>query len=161
MAIDSPFGGRPRPAPAHASLFLRDDALRRGSAGVVDAARLILADMDAVLDAEGLNRSHREVLALIAAEPGLGMGALQARLPLSKQNVHRLTATLLERGLIRQKAGRDDRRRRLFYLTEAGEALDRRLFDAVRGRIKQAYRQAGPEAVNGFWLVVEALAGGR
>ena len=157
MPADVPPGRRP-PAP-HASLFLRDDALRRGTALLTDAATLFLADMDGVLEAEGLNRSHREVLTIIAEHPGIGMTALQGRLPLSKQNIHRLTGTLLQRGLIEQSPGRDDRRRRLFYLTTAGQALDRRLFEAVRARIKQAYRQAGPEAVNGYWQVLEVMTG--
>ena len=46
---------------------------------------------------------------------------------------------------------------RNLYLTEAGIALERRLSDAQRARMRAAYRQAGPEAVAGFRTVLEAM----
>ena len=43
------------------------------------------------------------------------------------------------------------------FLTENGTALEQELSDAQRERMRQAYREAGPEAVQGFRTVLEAM----
>ena len=43
------------------------------------------------------------------------------------------------------------------YLTEEGVALERRLSDAQRARMRAAFRNAGPDAVAGFRTVLEAM----
>jgi DNA-binding MarR family transcriptional regulator len=43
------------------------------------------------------------------------------------------------------------------HLTEKGEALEQELSNAQRVRMRAAYRQAGPEAVQGFKRVLEAM----
>ncbi len=53
--------------------------------------------------------------------------------------------------------GKTDKRERHLYLTDAGLALERKLSDAQRARMRVAYRTAGPEAVAGFRQVLEAM----
>ena len=50
-----------------------------------------------------------------------------------------------------------DRRERQLHLTAKGTALERRLSEAQRARMRQAYRAAGPQAVAGFRQVLEAM----
>ena len=53
--------------------------------------------------------------------------------------------------------GKRDKRERHLYLTEKGRALERALSDAQRARMRAAYRAAGPQAVQGFRAVLEAM----
>ena len=55
------------------------------------------------------------------------------------------------------RVGRLDKRERHLYLTEEGKALEAKLSDAQRARMRAAYRKAGPEAVAGFRQVLEAM----
>ena len=64
---------------------------------------------------------------------------------------------LVDEGYVGQAPGFEDRRLRLLTLTDKGQALERRLFDAQRDRIAQAYRTAGPQAVQGFRTVMRAM----
>ena len=49
-----------------------------------------------------------------------------------------------------------ERERRL-HLTPKGAELERALSDAQRARMRAAYRAAGPQAVQGFRTVLEAM----
>jgi DNA-binding MarR family transcriptional regulator len=53
--------------------------------------------------------------------------------------------------------GREDRRQRLLSLTPSGAALERRLFERQRARLAPAWREAGPEAVEGFRRVMRGI----
>jgi DNA-binding MarR family transcriptional regulator len=58
---------------------------------------------------------------------------------------------------VESRVGQADKRERHLYLTEAGAALERKLSDAQRARMRMAFREAGPEAVAGFRTVLEAM----
>ena len=64
---------------------------------------------------------------------------------------------LLEEGFIAQKPGMRDRRQRLLELTAKGADLERSLSERQRRRIASAYREAGPEAVEGFRKVLRGI----
>ncbi|MBT4231076.1 MAG: MarR family transcriptional regulator, partial [Rhodobacteraceae bacterium] len=53
--------------------------------------------------------------------------------------------------------GQRDKRDRHLALTETGHALEQKLSDAQRRRMRSAFRQVGPEAVAGFRKVLEAM----
>ncbi len=76
---------------------------------------------------------------------------------MTKQSLNRVLRTLVEDGLVRSEVGREDKRERHLFLTEAGAALERELSDAQRERMRAAYRAAGSEAVAGFRRVLEAM----
>jgi len=65
--------------------------------------------------------------------------------------------TLIEDGLVESRVGQSDKRERHLFLTDKGAALEGRLSDAQRARMRAAYRAAGPEAVAGFRQVLEAM----
>ena len=92
-----------------------------------------------------------------AAIPGLTVSALLAILRITKQSLARVLNLLVEKGYVSQAPGYEDRRLRLLTLTEKGQALERRLFEASARLLTNAYRKAGPQAVDGFRAVMRAL----
>ena len=67
----------------------------------------------------------------------------------------------IEDGLVDSRIGRRDRRERQLTLTDKGAALERRLSESQRARMRAAYRAAGPQAVTGFRQVLEAMMDGE
>ncbi len=112
---------------------------------------------DKVLEELGLGRAHHRALHFIGRNPGITVSGLLAILRITKQSLARVLNALVDRGYVSQAPGFEDRRLRLLTLTEAGEALERRLFDGQREKLARAYRDAGPQAVEGFRTVMRAM----
>ena len=93
----------------------------------------------------------------IGRAPGLTVSSLMAILGVTKQSLNRVLRTLVDDGLVEARIGREDRRERNLYLTDKGSVLERSLSDAQRARMRAAYRAAGPQAVQGFRQVLEAM----
>ena len=138
-------------------LFLTDDQLRRGIEAMFFAYRAFTADPDLILTELDYGRAHHRALHFINRDPGLTVTSLLAVLGVTKQSLNRVLRTLIEDGLVESRVGPTDRRERNLYLTEAGEALENRLSDAQRARMRDAFREAGPKAVAGFRRVLEAM----
>lgn len=138
-------------------LFLTDEQLRRGIEAMFFAYRAFTADPDAILVGMDYGRAHHRALHFIQREPGLTVTALLAVLGVTKQSLNRVLRRLVEDGLVESRVGRRDRRERMLFLTETGTALERRLSEAQRARMRAAYRNAGPQAVAGFRQVLEAM----
>ena len=112
---------------------------------------------DQVLDELGLGRAHHRALHFIGRNPGVTVSGLLAILRITKQSLARVLNALVDQGYVGQAPGFEDRRLRLLTLTEQGQALEQRLFNAQRDRIAQAYRLAGPQAVQGFRTLMRAM----
>ena len=138
-------------------LFLTDEQLRQGIEAMYFAYRGFTADPDRILGGMAYGRAHHRALHFIARAPGTTVNNLLDILGVTKQSLNRVLRTLMEDGLVTSKVGEVDRRQRHLSLTEEGVALERRLSDAQRARMRAAYRQAGPEAVAGFRTVLEAM----
>lgn len=138
-------------------LFLTDDQLRRGIEAMFFAYRAFTADPDIILADMDYGRAHHRALHFINRDPGLTVTSLLAVLGVTKQSLNRVLRTLIDDGLVDSRIGRRDRRERQLYLTAAGTALERRLTEAQRARMRLAYRTAGPQAVAGFRQVLEAM----
>lgn len=138
-------------------LFLTDDQLRRGIEAMFFAYRAFTADPDLILAELDYGRAHHRAIHFINREPGLTVTALLDVLGVTKQSLNRVLRTLIEDGLVESRIGRRDRRERQLYLTEQGAALERRLTETQRARMRAAYRAAGPQAVAGFRQVLEAM----
>lgn len=138
-------------------LFLTDDQLRRGIEAMFFAYRAFTADPDMILGDLDYGRAHHRALHFINRDPGLTVTSLLAVLGVTKQSLNRVLRTLIEDGLVDSRIGRRDRRERQLYLTAIGTALERRLSEAQRGRMRTAYRSVGPQAVSGFRQVLEAM----
>ncbi|MCQ4162237.1 MarR family transcriptional regulator [Roseomonas sp. GC11] len=140
-------------------LFLREEELRLAQDLLFFGYRDFTAGPDAILAELGMGRAHHRVLHFVGRRPGITVGELLAILGITKQSLGRVLTPLVEEGYVTQQPGRNDRRQRLLSLTEKGEALERRLFERQREWVMQAYREAGPVAVEGFRRVMRGLMG--
>ncbi|WP_208351882.1 MarR family winged helix-turn-helix transcriptional regulator [Pseudaestuariivita rosea] len=138
-------------------LFLTDDQLRKGIEAMFFAYRGFTADPDRILAEKSYGRAHHRAIHFIHRSPGTTVNNLLNILGVTKQSLNRVLRSLIEDGLVESRVGQKDKRERHLYLTDAGEALERELSDAQRSRMRDAYRQAGPDAVQGFRQVLEAM----
>jgi DNA-binding MarR family transcriptional regulator len=152
------FGGRLPPKAAR-MLFLREEELRLAQDLLFFGYRDFTAGADRILAELGMGRAHHRVLHFVGRAPGITVGDLLAILAITKQSLGRTLQPLQTEGFVRQTTGRADRRQRLLSLTEAGAELERRVFEAQREWVLRAYREAGPEAVEGFRRVMRGLMG--
>lgn len=138
-------------------LFLTDEQLRQGIEAMFFAYRGFTADPDRILATMAYGRAHHRAIHFIARRPGTTVNNLLSILGVTKQSLNRVLRTLVEDGLVESRVGTADKRQRNLCLTEQGAALEARLSDAQRIRMRAAYRAAGPEAVAGFREVLEAM----
>jgi DNA-binding MarR family transcriptional regulator len=143
--------------PAGSPLYLRDEELRQGVDLIFFASRDISAQGEAVLRTAKLGRAHARALYFIARNPGLSVADLLAILKVTKQSLNRVVNDLLAGGFVERKAGQRDRRMRLLRLSEKGTALEAAIWEARRPQLVRAFREAGPEAVQGFRRVLTSL----
>ena len=138
-------------------LFLTDEQLRKGIEAMFFAYRGFTADPDRILEAQGYGRAHHRAIHFINRSPGMTVNTLLTVLGVTKQSLNRVLRSLIEKGLVESRVGRQDRRERHLHLTPRGLTLERELSEAQRGRMRAAYRAAGPQAVAGFRQVLEAM----
>ena len=144
--------------PAGAShLFLREEHIRQAQDLLFFAYRDFTGAADLLLEELGLGRAHHRALHFIGRTPDMTVGDLLGILRITKQSLARVLTLLVQKGLVAQSRGRSDGRQRLLTLTEAGQALERRLFERQRERLADAYRDAGGPAVEGFRRVMRGI----
>ncbi len=149
-----------RPSSSHTGeslLFLTDEQLRQGIEAMFFAYRGFTADPDRILSDMAYGRAHHRAIHFINRAPGTTVNNLLSILGVTKQSLNRVLRTLIEDGLVESRIGKFDKRERHLFLTEEGEALEQKLSDAQRARMRMAFRDAGPEAVAGFRKVLEAM----
>ncbi|WP_372991844.1 MarR family winged helix-turn-helix transcriptional regulator [Sulfitobacter sp.] len=138
-------------------LFLTDEQLRQAIEAMFFAYRGFTADPDRILVDMAYGRAHHRAIHFINRAPGTTVNNLLGLLGVTKQSLNRVLRTLIADGLVKSQVGKTDKRERHLYLTEAGRALEQKLSDAQRVRMRGAFRDAGPEAVAGFRTVLEAM----
>ncbi|MFV2033627.1 MAG: MarR family winged helix-turn-helix transcriptional regulator [Halocynthiibacter sp.] len=138
-------------------LFLTDDQLRKGIEAMFFAYRGFTADPDRILNNYAYGRAHHRAVHFINRSPETTVNNLLSTLGVTKQSLNRVLRTLIQDGLVESRVGTRDKRERHLILTGAGAALERELSEAQRRRMRAAYRAAGPEAVQGFRQVLEAM----
>ncbi len=139
------------------ALFLREPELRRGMELLYFGHAHLHRSIDRGLAAQGLGRAHHRALYFIARQPDLTVSELLGLLGITKQSLGRVLSELSDRSYVETRPGERDRRQRLLRLTPAGAALESELFEVVREKMSVAYSQAGPEAVAGYWKVLEGM----
>lgn len=102
------------------------------------AYRDFVADPDGILEGLGFGRAHHRVLHFVGRGPGMTVAQLLDMLRITKQSLSRVLKELLEKGYVLQKEGEDDRRQRLLYLTDKGEALWQELIAPQKKRFRRA-----------------------
>src|SRR5215469_244192 len=135
-------------------LLLHEEKLRQAIELLFYGYRDFTGEADKELAALGLGRAHHRAIYFIGRNAGLTVSQLLAILKITKQSLSRVLQELVAKGYVAQQPGETDRRQRRLTLTEAGQALERKLTEAQRQRIAKAYRMAGPDAVEGFRQVM-------
>ena len=138
-------------------LFLTDEQLKRGIEAMFFAYRGFTADPDRILQKYGYGRAHHRALHLIRRSPDTTVNNLLSILGVTKQSLNRVLRTLIEDELVEARVGTRDKRERNLVLTAKGVGLERELVEVQRERMRLAYRDAGPDAVQGFRTVLEAM----
>ena len=138
-------------------LFLTDEQVRKGIEAMFFAYQGFTADPDRILQDMDYGRAHHRAIHFIGRSPGTTVNNLLSILGVTKQSLNRVLRTLFDDGLVEARVGKTDKRERRLHLTDKGAALERSLSDAQRARMRAAYRAAGPQAVQGFRTVLEAM----
>ncbi|MEM9049468.1 MAG: MarR family transcriptional regulator [Pseudomonadota bacterium] len=145
------------PARSDHLLFLTDEQLRQGIELMFFAYQAFTSDADRILAEQGYGRAHHRAIHFINRWPGLTVAQLIDVLGVTKQSLNRVLRQLVADGLVESRVGATDRRHRNLSLTERGQSLERALSEAQRARVRQAWREAGAEAVSGFRRVLEGM----
>ncbi|MEM7520285.1 MAG: MarR family transcriptional regulator [Pseudomonadota bacterium] len=134
-----------------------DEQLRQGSEAMFFAYRGFTEDPDRILSGLAYGRAHHRAIHFIHRAPGTTVNNLLTILGVTKQSLNRVLRTLISDGLVRSEVGQIDKRERHLTLTQQGRALEQKLSDAQRTRLRAAYQAAGEDAVAGFRAVLEAM----
>jgi|SRR5271165_4634058 len=138
-----------------------DEEVRQGIELLFFAYRDFTAEPDAILARYDFGRAHHRVIHFVGRHPKMTVSELLAILRITKQSLNRVLGQLVRQEFILQQPGSHDRRQRLLELTPKGHDLERQLSKPQRVRIANAYRQAGPQAVDGFRKVMLGIIGGE
>ena len=138
-------------------LFLRDEELRQAMELLFFAYRDFTGEPDAILARHGFGRAHHRVIYFVGRHPGIAVSDLLAILKITKQSLSRVLSQLVREDIIGQRSDSADRRRRLLFLSEKGQELERLLTQKQCARIARAYREAGADAVEGFRTVLRGI----
>jgi len=139
-------------------LYLRDEELKHGVDLLFRAYLDVFGKGHAALKTAGLGRAHARALHFIARNPNVTVAGLLQVLKITKQSLNRVLNDLLDSGFVERRQAPSDRRMRQLRLTPKGIALEEALWESQRPRVVRAFREAGPEAVAGFRLVLSGLA---
>jgi DNA-binding MarR family transcriptional regulator len=110
------------------------------------AYRDFIGDPDDVLAKFGFGRAHHRVLHFVNRNPGMKVAELLDILKITKQSLGRVLKQLIDQGYVVQKEGANDRRQRLLYVTQKGDALAMKLAGLQTARIARALAELGPNA---------------
>lgn len=108
------------------------------------AYRDFVGDPDDILAPLGFGRAHHRVLHFVNRHPGMRVTDLLDILRITKQSLGRVLRELVDEGFVESRAGAEDRRQRLLFPTEKGEALAREFVAIQSRRISRALEECGP-----------------
>lgn len=146
-----------RSAHGESLLFLTEDQLLQGIELMFFAYKGFTSDPDRILSKYSYGRAHHRAIHFINRHDGIKVNDLLNILGVTKQSLNRVLRQLVDDGLVESRVGKRDRRERNLHLTDLGKTLEAELSDAQRKRMRAAYRAAGPDAVQGFRLVLENI----
>lgn len=135
-------------------LFLREDQLDAGANQVLAAARALTSLARGEMGSVAASEPAFDILFALRAtperkNPAPDVGALSRRLGMPRPTLMRTLRDLETAGLIERRVDPFDARRRRVRLTGAGAAEVAAASAAVRARIAEAFRQAGPDVIGG------------
>ena len=110
------------------------------------AYRDFIGDADEVLARLNFGRAHHRVLHFVNRHPGIRVADLLDVLKITKQSLGRVLRELVDNGYVIQRAGPADRRQRLLFATQKGEALAFELALLQTRRFARALNECGADA---------------
>lgn len=110
------------------------------------AYRDFVGEPDRILAKHGFGRAHHRVLHFVNRHQGLTVAKLLDILEITKQSLARVLKDLIEAGFVEQRAGVEDRRQRLLFLTARGKALVNALMGVQGRRMARALSITGEHA---------------
>jgi DNA-binding MarR family transcriptional regulator len=139
-------------------LFLMDQELDRSVGLMMAGARELQSAAETTRRKAGLSKPEMQILMSIRYDPGRTVSEMRESLGMTVPTFARLIGTLDTRGLIERAREEGDGRRRTLVLSDAGVTLTTPIAIVLRERLRLAFRAAGPDAVAGMRLALEALA---
>jgi MarR family transcriptional regulator, 2-MHQ and catechol-resistance regulon repressor len=122
------------------ALELGDPLAHRALQALLRAEATVRKRVAAELNREGVSPAGFSVLVVLTTAGGSAeLKTLRRRLGWSKANATEVTATLQERGLVRRRRDRNDRRLVIVDLSYSGRELVERLFPEHSDRVTQAF----------------------
>ena len=110
------------------------------------AYRDFISDPDRILHDLGFGRAHHRTLYFVSRNPSMTVAELLSILKITKQSLARVLRQLIDTGYIIQTEGKNDRRKRLLFVTEKGKTLVLALTQPQSNRIHNAMETLDPEA---------------
>lgn len=138
--------------------FLRDEELDLGLARILGAERRLIHAAEIAAGQAGLSRNDLFLLILVHCEPGLTVRKLRRRLSATVPTFARQIGLLDKAGWIDRLALGEDRRERQVFLSEEGISRLAPVIDTLRSIVRDAYKSAGVEAVDGARDVLGLIA---
>jgi DNA-binding MarR family transcriptional regulator len=141
-------------------LFLRDEELDRTLELMMLAEREVANRTAELRERLGLDDVDFQILYLVQRHQGTTMAELCAVLGLNKQSLSRHVRRLVDLGFLVQAASAGDKRKRPLAITEAGSSQLGEIGTVTKRRLRRAFMNAGPDAVEGFQRVLAELVDG-
>ncbi len=115
------------------------------------------AKADEMLARRGFSRVHQRILFFIARHPDLSVKELLGVLGVSKQALNMPLRQLMAMDMVHSTAPETDKRKRLLSLSAEGQAFEQALRREQVKLLQRVFAEAGPEAVEGWLRVNQAL----
>ncbi|MEM5518505.1 MarR family transcriptional regulator [Henriciella sp. AS95] len=138
-------------------LFLREEELDNGIALLLASERTIAETLRRAQKQTGLNMPALKLMMTIRFQPNQTVSELRELTGATTPTLARLLGDLDKRDLVHKKQGGRDARRRRLSLSADGETLIAPIVTDLRSSLREAYREAGANAVAGSRAVLDAL----
>ena len=137
-----------------------EEELRQAIELMFFAYRDMTKGPDEMLATMGLGRAHHRVIHFIGRNPGITVAALLTLLRITKQSLARVLREVMERDLVLQRQGTEDRRQRQLFLTPAGGVLEAQLSAVQQENLARAFAGVEAAALDGWrevlWSMLDA-----
>jgi DNA-binding MarR family transcriptional regulator len=120
--------------------------------------RAITAKPDQRLASQGYSRVHHRALYFIARNTGCSVNELLGIMRVTKQYLNRPLQRLIEDKYVLVKPDPSDKRVKRLHLSKKGARLENELTGNQRAQFQQVFKDAGPQAEEGWRKVMVMLA---
>ena len=142
-------------------LYLKDDQIKDFIQLLLYAYRETFSDPNEILKKNSLGAAHHRTLHLIERNEGISVNELLVKLKITKQSLSRVLRDLKKIKVIKQIKDRNDSRKKLLYLDEAGKEFFNEIFKTQKQRIFNALKNSDSKSVLNFKDVLKKIIDGK